>query len=484
MKKQTSKKGILIRSLLILPVLTIMLYSFSNRKEKFISDTQAYPINGEWLNEENELEILKITAENENLLWGNYQNNILKFEKINGQFYYSEFDKEKLLVQTNQEEKTIQFNGKKFIRKKNSLRNQLNGKWLSEQNNIKLIVSEYDIYMVFDLIEGKKKAVRYYPKKRSNSYYFTYGYEDWSFKIENNKLVDSRGNYYNRLRENEQSTIPKITVNINKEGQLLVQDELVELEDLQKHLSEINSHLTINQRKQIVKTIIKVVPDSPKEVVMKVEQELLAYGAATIDIQEYNPKIDKRKKRATSVQMSKYNELAKKYNHMIADGGNIRILKSDIDQLKHIYGLMSKEQKEHAEPFPDFPEPPPAPKAPNAPNSSDYADNQIKEIIENQDPYDHLNLNVKSTNGIPSNTQTFYSKPSSPVAPTPPTPPSPLDYAIDMAKKGAIFYFEGEKITSDKAIDILKKNKELNMESRKKLGKTEVRITTAPVTIR
>ncbi|WP_300021398.1 M56 family metallopeptidase [uncultured Maribacter sp.] len=481
MKKQTSKRGILIRSLLILPVLTIMLYSFSNRKEKFISDTHDYPINGEWLNEENELEILKITAENENLLWGNYQNNILKFEKINGQFYYSEFDKEKLLVKTNQEEKTIQFNGKKFIRKKNSLRNQLNGKWLSEQNNIKLIVSEYDIYMVFDLIEGKKKAVRYYPKKRSNSYYFTYGYEDWSFKIENNKLVDSRGNYYNRLRENEQSTIPKITVNINKEGQLLVQDELVELEDLQKHLSEINSHLTINQRKQIVKTIIKVVSDSPKEVVMKVEQELIAYGAATIDIQEYNPKINNRKKRATSVQMSKYNKLAKKYNRMIADGGNIRILKSDIDQLKHIYGLMSIEQKEHAEPFPDFPEPPPAPKAPKAPNSSDYADNQIKEIIENQDPYDHLNLNINGIKGTSSKTTMEL---TSPTAPTPPTPPSPLDYAIDMAKKGAIFYFEDEKITSDKAIDILKRNKELNMESRKKLGKTEVRITTAPVTIR
>ncbi|WP_175518874.1 M56 family metallopeptidase [Maribacter dokdonensis] len=187
---------------------------------------------------------------------------------------------------------------------------------------------------------------------------------------------------------------------------------------------------------------------------------------------------------ASKEQLVYYNELAKKYNRMIADGGNIRILKSHVDELKHIYALMSKEQKEHAEPFPDFPEPPPAPKAPNAPNSSDYADNQIKEIIENQDPYDHLNLNVKSTNGIPSNTQTFYSKPSSPVAPTPPTPPSPLDYAIDMAKKGAIFYFEGEKITSDKAIDLLKKNKELNMESRKKLGKTEVRITTAPVTIR
>lgn len=184
---------------------------------------------------------------------------------------------------------------------------------------------------------------------------------------------------------------------------------------------------------------------------------------------------------ASKEQLVYYNELAKKYNSMIADGGNIRILKSDIDQLKHIYRLMSKEQKEHAEPFPDFPEPPPAPKAPKAPNSSDYADNQIKEIIENQDPYDHLNLDINGIKGTSSKTTMEL---TSTTAPTPPTPPSPLDYAIDMAKKGAIFYFEGEKITSDKAIDLLKKNKELNMESRKINGNTEVRITTAPVTIR
>ena len=53
MKKQTSKKSILLRSLLLLPLLAIMLYSFSNRKEKFVSKPDDYSINGDWLNEEN-----------------------------------------------------------------------------------------------------------------------------------------------------------------------------------------------------------------------------------------------------------------------------------------------------------------------------------------------------------------------------------------------------------------------------------------------
>ncbi|WP_291964768.1 M56 family metallopeptidase [Maribacter sp.] len=554
MKKQTSKRNILIRSLLLLPLLALMLYGFSQRN--VVSKNTIKDINieitktGDLLinNERATLENLSTELEMVNHNFGPYiTRNYITAHILYDETQYKLIDQVQSTLRASGisniehfSKKTItlldkngfepsEYHGKtineaKEIRKANvyndlktdiyheplleiawiEVKNK-NQIWLNNEHvqlsqlnekvkekfplavkNNKLsaqiytqrsIDSSFTAAISQELRKLKTKSITVFSKKYimpKKEYKDTVDISPKVVLVKTNHLVL-------QTRENEQSTIPKITVNINKEGQLLVQDELVELEDLQKHLSEINSHLTINQRKQIVKTIIKVVPDSPKEVVMKVEQELLAYGAATIDIQEYNPKIDKRKKRATSVQMSKYDELAKKYNRMIADGSNIRILKSDINQLKHIYGLMSKEQKENAEPFPDFPEPPPAPKAPKAPNSSDYADNQIKEIIENQDPYDHLNLNINGIKGTSSKTTMEL---TSPAAPTPPTPPSPLDYAKDMAKKGAIFYFEGEKITSDKAIDILKKNKELNMESRKKLGKTEVRITTAPVTIR
>ena len=270
-------------------------------------------------------------------------------------------------------------------------------------------------------------------------------------------------------------------------------------------------------------------------------------------------------KGATKKQITAYNDLAKKYNSMMAKGGNIRIVKSDVDQLKHIYGLMSEEQKGNAQPFPDFPEPPPALIVPKAPNTTDYADAEINRVIKTQDPYDHNNLDLKAVNGIPATTNTFYSgsdienmrvyiynsssskldnspslmknlrslekqdaqfffdgkKTTSeegfqiiknetnikvetlpytnkqpevriykenndlriPPPPAPPTPPSPLDYVINAAKKGATFMYEGEKISSDNAIDLLKNNKELNIESRNKNGKQIVRITKDPVTI-
>ncbi|WP_282074598.1 M56 family metallopeptidase [Maribacter aquivivus] len=541
MKKQTSKKSILLRSLLLLPLLAIMLYSFSNRKEKFVSKPDDYSINGDWLNEENELETLTIIEKNENLLWGNNQGLILKFEKIKGQFYYySELSKEKLLVEINAKEETIQVNGKKFIHKAKSLRDQLNGTWQNEKNKIKLIVSEYDIYMVFDLLEGNKKVVRYYPKKRGNSYYFTYGYEDWSFKIENNQLVDSRGNYYTKQEKNqEKSTINQYNALAKKYNAIPIEKRSITKSDL-KILESTYKNMTSKERK------------------------------AAQPFPECLPK--ENQDGASEEQMIKYNGLAKKYNSMIAEGGNIQILKSDVDELTYIYGLMSSKQKENVEPFPNFPKPPAVPKAAKAPNSTDYADTEIERIIATQDTYDGA-LMLHKANNLPHNNTTYinidgelkyddkktentrvyifnsdssktknnpnlmedlrslekqnaqfyfegekisseegfeiikneksikietlpytnrqpeikiYKKTNTnliPPPPSPPTPPSPLDYAISMAKKGATFFYEGKKVSSDKAIDLLKKNKDLNIESREKNGKAEVRITKEPVTI-
>ena len=321
---------------------------------------------------------------------------------------------------------------------------------------------------------------------------------------------------------------------------------------------------------------------------------------------------EEKQEDATKKQIVTYNKLAKKYNTMMNKGGNIHIVKSDVDQLNRIYELMTEAQKVDSEPFPEFPEPPQPPKAPrvlkgekstippppipkepktnvesslnfpapprspNAPkalNTSDFADNQLKEILKNQDPYDHNNLDLKTINGIPTTTNTFYSGsdienidfetqenmrvyihnsgsskkaissnlleslrsleeqdaqfyydgkiitaeqgfqiikkekdikietlPFSnkqpevriykenndlriPPPPSPPTPPSPLDFVINAAKKGATFMYEGKAVSSDKAIDLLRKNKELNIESRIKNGKQIVRITKEPVTI-
>ena len=50
--------------------------------------------------------------------------------------------------------------------------------------------------------------------------------------------------------------------------------------------------------------------------------------------------------------------------------------------------------------------------------------------------------------------------------PSPPKPISRLDHIIAMAKKDATFFYEGKKISSDRAIQLVKKHDELNLFSK------------------
>tara|TARA_R110002012_G_scaffold312248_1_gene522700 strand:- start:268752 stop:271196 length:2445 start_codon:yes stop_codon:yes gene_type:complete len=50
--------------------------------------------------------------------------------------------------------------------------------------------------------------------------------------------------------------------------------------------------------------------------------------------------------------------------------------------------------------------------------------------------------------------------------PPPPPPISPLDHVIQMAKKDASFFYEGKSVSSDRAIALLKSNRELNILTR------------------
>ncbi|WP_282030467.1 M56 family metallopeptidase [Winogradskyella eximia] len=68
--------------------------------------------------------------------------------------------------------------------------------------------------------------------------------------------------------------------------------------------------------------------------------------------------------------------------------------------------------------------------------------------------------------------------------PPPPAPESTLDFVIRMAKTNAKFFNEGKSISSDKAIDLLKKNPKLNVNAQKTETKTPlIYITKKPILI-
>lgn len=216
---------------------------------------------------------------------------------------------------------------------------------------------------------------------------------------------------------------------------------------------------------------------------------------------------------ATKEQVSEYNALASKYNAMMQQD-DIRIEMSDVERLEYLHSLMTEEQRGSAEPFPDFPEPPPPPEAPEEieeeliemereierqavamEEQRNEMDNQAKvmeqeqvemerqaELMEEQEVEMEKDAKAMEVERVEMERQAkimeeqevemekkarkmekaFINTPQAP--PPPPEPKSPLEYVQEMAKQDAIFYYKKKKITSDEAIAILKKNKDLSID--------------------
>lgn len=215
-----------------------------------------------------------------------------------------------------------------------------------------------------------------------------------------------------------------------------------------------------------------------------------------------------QQKEATKKQVAEYNKLAKYYNTVLKEK-QTKILLKDVEKLKYLYSIMSVEQRKSAEPFPDFPEPPQPPPAPEKANLSVKKLNEVeppappkslkaRKIREPEAPVKALTVEEKEN--MRKQIKAYKEKhPKKMVeveaieAPTkelkeitpppPPPPPSPLDFVIKMAKRDAIFYYESKQISSDKAIELLKKNSELNVRSKKTDTKPLIYISKEPMVI-
>jgi beta-lactamase regulating signal transducer with metallopeptidase domain len=214
---------------------------------------------------------------------------------------------------------------------------------------------------------------------------------------------------------------------------------------------------------------------------------------------------------ATKDQLAEYNALAENYNTMMQQN-DIRIEKADVERLEYLYGLMSEEQRANAEPFPDFPEPPPPPEAPKAPEveiieieqelerqqlasekeriemekeletmevGSEELERQA-EVLEEQEIEMEKHAKAMETERVEMEHQVRKIK-----SPLPPRPPkSPLEHLEEMAEKDAVFYHEGKKVSAEEAIEVLKKNNQINIETKHTDKKSpEVRLSTDPIII-
>lgn len=249
--------------------------------------------------------------------------------------------------------------------------------------------------------------------------------------------------------------------------------------------------------------------------------------------------LNKSKKGASREQMKEYNALAKKYNAVAIKKRIIK--RKDLERLETIYRLMSNKQKSDAEPFPECLPSKPNKESTNNRKvyAQEYLDGAqrnnkkafVLEIINNKIKLNNKFIKLKDfarkldeytknweetdyTSAHPSilikgSSKEFLTKveeefqktryakanggfkllpppPPPPPAldmknppppPPPPAPPVPLDHVIEMAKEGATFYYNDKKITSDEAINIVKKNKSINISTNTNNGTHIVKLS-------
>ena len=483
MKNKTSKKAVLLRSLLLLPLLALMLYGFSETKlvEKSSPEIQ------ERLNED--LENINEPPLN------NYTD---KFSNRTIELAGLVLDNESLLPVENA----------KIYSSEGKILSKTDGKgfYFLEVNAPKAgeipfnLTVKKDGYTPFvqkehwgDL-QGRLKASLFMglKKQESNSPVFS----DLFPNIENLRyptiqqkynVVKIRLNFemkLNELKEDNQNIFFEVDDSFyitNSHGWIKInsKSDLISInDDKAVRADRINGYI---KRKQITG-------------MTPITNQRAQYAVYTIPVDHAVIPIQKTKKdlllkntqkEASKEQIKEYNKLAQKYNLALSEGGHINIKISDVERLEYIYSLMSETQKSDAEPFPDFPEPPPAPEAPKSLNDREYAAMVIQKTIKEQDPHDVLGVNIMSKPTPPSSPKVVKGKASTiPTPPLPPEPMKPLDHVILMAKKGATFYYEGKKISSDKAIELIKDNKSLNISTTKSSSKNpQVKISKQPVKI-
>jgi len=160
--------------------------------------------------------------------------------------------------------------------------------------------------------------------------------------------------YYSKFQN---ITMDEIVIAINRNGQLLVNVDLVTLEELKPHLLKYNQGLTKEQRIQSVRAIIRVEKETPDNIIKKVDAILMDYGVATINVVENT--IPKHQEGATKTEIQEFNTLAKKYNAQPQEKRVVPL--KDLKTLEQIYGRMTDTQIKEAQPFPECPPPPPTP---------------------------------------------------------------------------------------------------------------------------
>ncbi|RXJ43804.1 M56 family metallopeptidase [Gelidibacter gilvus] len=434
MKTHTTKQKIWLRSLVLLPLLALTLYGFSEKKEVnkfsttqhlssdtiqdiliYIDENNVMTLNGNHVEfEELETEIIKFNThltkeQKQNFVWTSIQYesdvNLKIIESIQPILFKSGTSG----IGTSNVN-TLKKSGLPI----KTYKNKYAGKTIAEANII-----------------YEDETIDLSPPKLTNSN------STWQVGFEVSEVAfaetDAVQIVVTPQMIKEYNSIAK---NINSKP---LENRVVKLKDFNR-LSEIYGYMSEAQ-----KQVSEPFPSLPN------------YGTVASSQQK-----------ATPEEVAEYNKLAKYYNNQSGDSYVLKL--KDMKRVVEIYKKMDESQKVNAEPLPNFPPPPPPtikgeadlnknilpPPPPLTPNATSEQKKAYKKAMEDYQSYSYTHKN-KSGEKVAIKVVGD----NDALTPPPPPPPIPtLDHIENMKKKGALFFFNDKEISAEEAMIYVNKNKE------------------------
>ncbi|MDN3491232.1 M56 family metallopeptidase [Winogradskyella bathintestinalis] len=358
MKTQTSKTRIGISTLLLLPIIAILFYSFAERVE--VAKEQSYDmasINNDF-NEDKTLQIEDLDQKIVEIYVKKYN----AYENLrNTKPHYIHKSR------SQQKELDALFSELSSLYSRMSVANQDKVKRTSPPISpyVQITLNGKTYYKKHEALTNEEKATLPPPPPPP------------SFSNQENN--ENAGQILKSLDDEINVVKPIMVILINRNGQLLIDDKLGSLEDIETKLQTLKKTFDHNRAiyvrydpSEASEKVLKVVGSSIKEYDFKVihadaSQDIpppppTAYkkdkdGPNLTDSDHYPIPPTNMQEKASANQVAAYNDWAKQLNST----DNKIIKKTDLKKYTHIYRIMSAEQKKTAEAFPKLPPPPPPP---------------------------------------------------------------------------------------------------------------------------
>ena len=113
---------------------------------------------------------------------------------------YAQVSRQQVPIKLGPDGKGLIFLRTEYIPIKESRKARFSGLWESVDGDTSFEVAiNENNELIWDVISEGQKPVRFWPKRTARGFYFTRGYDDWSFELRDGKLVDSEGTTYTRV---------------------------------------------------------------------------------------------------------------------------------------------------------------------------------------------------------------------------------------------------------------------------------------------